>query len=59
MNDKIAYTVQEATAALGIGRTTLYALIKDRQLPVVKVGHRTLIRRVDLDDLLDSCLVRH
>lgn len=45
MSEKLAYTVDEAIAVCGLGRTTLYELMKQRELPYVKVGARTLIRR--------------
>lgn len=53
MIEKLTYTVNEATEALGIGRTTIYELIKGGELAVVKIGTRTIIRRKDLDALLD------
>jgi excisionase family DNA binding protein len=53
MIEKLSYTVNEATEALGIGRTTIYELIKAGELAVVKIGSRTIIRRKDLDALLD------
>lgn len=49
---RLSYTVDEAAAAIGIGRTTLYGLIGRGALPVVKIGKRTLIRAVDLNRLL-------
>ena len=51
---KLAYTVDEATAALGIGKTSLYQLIKDKKLPTSKVAGRTLIKKRDLEALLDG-----
>lgn len=53
MIEKLTYTVNEATEALGIGRTTLYELINAGKLAVVKIGSRTIIRRKDLDAFLD------
>jgi len=41
--EKLAFTMKEASAALGIGRTTLYAAIADGRLAAVKLGNRTLI----------------
>lgn len=49
---RLSYTVDEAAAAIGIGRTTLYRLIGSGALPVVKIGKRTLIRAADLNRLL-------
>lgn len=56
MNTKIAYTMKEATAASGISRTTMYGLIKAGELIPVKIGARTLIRRADLEALIESKL---
>jgi excisionase family DNA binding protein len=39
----LAFTLKEASAALGVGKTTLYAVIADRRLAAVKLRHRTLI----------------
>lgn len=53
---KISYTIDEVVAASGLGRTTIYELIKRGELPRVKVGARTLIRRQDLDAMLERKL---
>lgn len=51
---RLSYTVDEAAAAIGIGRTTLYGLIGNGTLPAVKIGKRTLIRAADLHRLLSG-----
>ncbi len=56
MHAKIAYTMKEATAATGISRTTLYALMKAGELIPVKIGVRTLIRHADLEALIERKL---
>ena len=43
MTDKLAYSVAEACAVLGLGRTRLYEEIKAGRIPVKKIGRRTLI----------------
>lgn len=53
---KIAYTINEAVAASGISRTSLYGLIKAGELSPVKIGVRTLIRHSDLEALIESKL---
>lgn len=52
-SQKLSYTVDEAAAAIGIGRTKLYELIGEHALPTFKIGARTLIRRDALVDLID------
>lgn len=49
---RLSYTVQQAAAILGIGRTTLYALIQDGELKPVKLRMRTLLLHDDLVALL-------
>lgn len=55
---KLTFSVAEAAAALGVGRTGVYQLIKDGQLPKLKVGSRTLIPRGALDAFVDSATVK-
>jgi excisionase family DNA binding protein len=50
---QLAYTVKQAATTLGIGRTTLYALIQTGELTPVKLRQRTLLRHDDLVALLD------
>jgi excisionase family DNA binding protein len=58
MSDKLAYTIPEAVVASGLGRTTIYELIKRGEIPLLKVGSRSLIRCQDLAAFLDRKLVR-
>lgn len=41
--EKLAFTLKEASAAIGVGETTLYAAIADGRLLALKMGNRTLI----------------
>ena len=54
--NKLSYSIDEAVDASGIGRTTIYALIKAGELTPVKIGKRTLIRKGDLEALLERRL---
>jgi excisionase family DNA binding protein len=58
VTEKLAYTIAEVVAASGLGRTTIYELIKSGDLPRLKVGTRTLVRRVDLEALLERKLIQ-
>jgi hypothetical protein len=40
---KVGHTVEEATTASGLGRTSIYDAIKSKQLRAVKCGSRTII----------------
>lgn len=52
--ERLAYTIPEATAASGIGRTTLYQLIGDGDLVAIKIGNRTLITAESLRKLIEA-----
>ncbi len=51
--EKLAYTVDEASYAIGIGRTKIYELMKTGKLATVKVAGRRLIPRQSALRLLD------
>ena len=53
-NDKLAYRIDEAVSASGLGRTTLYDEIKNRRLKAIKVAGRRLILREDLEAFLKA-----
>jgi excisionase family DNA binding protein len=48
----LAYELQSAERLTGISRSQLYELIKRGELPIVKVGRRTLITDDDLQALI-------
>lgn len=49
---RLAYSVPEASAAIGVGKTKLYALIAEGVLPSTLIGKRRLIRTADLEALI-------
>ena len=48
------YRVTEAAEVLGVGRTSLYALMKSGALRSVHVGRSRRIRSVDLDEFINA-----
>lgn len=50
----IAYRIEDAARALGVGRTTIYRLIRDGKLRIVKVGKRSLITASELQSFLSE-----
>lgn len=52
--EKVSYSIDEAIEATGIGRTLLFAEIKEGRLGAVKCGKRTLIPVQSLRDWVNS-----
>jgi excisionase family DNA binding protein len=48
---KLAYRIDEACHVLGIGRTSLYELVKTGELKLIKIAGRTLVPRSELERL--------
>jgi len=45
-------SISDATAILGVGRSTIYKLINKGALQTKRIGRRTLVPRSDLDQML-------
>jgi excisionase family DNA binding protein len=43
--DRLAYTIEQFSRSMGIGRTSTYELINEGKLHAIKVAGRTLIPR--------------
>lgn len=50
----LAYRIEDAAAAIGISRSTLFEYIKHGRIPSRKIGGRTVIRHRDLEAFLDA-----
>jgi excisionase family DNA binding protein len=50
--EKLLLTTTEAASRLGIGRSTLYDLIRSNRLRTVKIGSRRLVPLAALDDVV-------
>ena len=50
MTVKIALKAEEAAEYTGIGRNTMWKLVKDKKLPLLYVGRKHLIRIDALND---------
>jgi|NGEPerStandDraft_5_1074534.scaffolds.fasta_scaffold122121_1 excisionase family DNA binding protein len=50
----IAVSIKDATVALSLGRTSIYALIRSGRLKTVKLGRRTLIKADSIRRLVES-----
>ena len=51
---RLAYSVDEAAALIGISRRSIYELLRSHQLGSIKIGSRRLIRHSDLERFLDD-----
>lgn len=52
MTEPIAVSINEAARLAGCGRSTLYAEIKLGNLPITKIGRRTVVTVANLKDWL-------
>jgi excisionase family DNA binding protein len=54
------YTVTETARILGISRSSAYEAVRRGELPSITIGHRILIARATIDELLgDAATSRH
>ena len=52
--DTLTVSVQRAGELLGLSRNSVYAAVKNGQLPVLKIGKRLLVPKVRLERLLSE-----
>jgi excisionase family DNA binding protein len=50
--EPIATSINGAAKALSLGRTSIYALIKEGRLEAVKLGRRTLVKTASIRALI-------
>lgn len=53
-SERLTYTLAEVAAITRISRTVLFELIRKGELPIVKLGRRTLIRRAVIEEFLST-----
>jgi excisionase family DNA binding protein len=54
--NQAVFSVEELAAYFRISRAGVWRLLQDGRLPKVKIGGRTLIRRIDADEFLAKCV---
>lgn len=52
---KLAYSISETCRATSLGRTSIYARIKSKELLAIRIGGRTLIPAAALEAFLARC----
>lgn len=50
----LTISIAEASKAIGCGRTTIYELIRQGRLEIVKLGRRTLVKTASIRRLVDA-----
>lgn len=50
--EPLTISINATMAVLGLGRTTVFRLIRDQKLRVTRVGSRTLVHTQSIRDLL-------
>lgn len=51
--DRMAYSINDTAKTLSLGRTTVYALIKEGRLETFKLGRRTLVKAESIRRLVE------
>ena len=59
MERKLVYTVQEAARMIGVGKNTIYALVRARKIPVIQVGKRYVINAEMFDAWFQEQCANH
>jgi excisionase family DNA binding protein len=52
--DRIFYSINETARLLGVGRTSVYAMLSDHRLAAKKLGRRTLVTAESIRRLVES-----
>lgn len=47
--EKMAYSIQETSEAIGVHPNTIYTLVKTGKLPSITLGRKILISKIELE----------
>ena len=53
-DEKLVYTVEEAGALLGLGRSGAYDAVRRGDLPTIRIGRRILVPKEALERMLSG-----
>jgi excisionase family DNA binding protein len=51
--DRLAHSITEGAWRIGVGRTSMYALIDSGEIPTVRIGRRRLVTEAALVEYLE------
>jgi excisionase family DNA binding protein len=54
----LAVSVAQGAKAIGVSRSKFYELLRKGELPLIKIGSRSLVRVADIEKLLASLAAR-
>jgi excisionase family DNA binding protein len=54
LNEPIAVSIGEAARLISCGRSTLYQLINKNQIPLLKIGRRSVVPLADLRNFIEA-----
>ncbi|ADQ04380.1 DNA binding domain protein, excisionase family [Caldicellulosiruptor owensensis OL] len=54
MDNKKAYTVQEAAKILSLGKTTVYELIRQNKIKCIYIGKKIIIPQKAIDEFIEQ-----
>lgn len=52
--EQFAYSINQTAQVLSLGRTSIYTLIGDGRLEVIKLGRRTLVKADSIRRLIEA-----
>ena len=52
-DDRLAVSIRETGRLIGVGRTSVYTLIKDGDIKSVKIRNRHLVIRASINELIE------
>lgn len=52
--DKIVYSIPEVSKLLGISRSYAYQMVKEKTLPVLDLGRRKVVPKIQLEEWIQK-----
>lgn len=52
--DKIVYSISEVSKLLGVSRSYAYQMVKEKTLPVLDLGRRKVVPKIQLEEWIQK-----